>query len=133
MMVPELQPDELAVLQAEEAGPDPLIRVSLAEVEAPVRTQDLPRKGGATFQKSIGTTASRQLTSDHRRAAATVMSVGQNMLIAFSNAMAQDTSRMVLWPANVPFVMTHDGELWVASSTATTIVSVATELWATGE
>lgn len=133
MMVPELQPDELEVLQAEQDGPDPLIRVDVAAIGVPVRTQSLPRKSGATFNKTVGTTAVRLLAADHRRAVARVMSVGQNMYIAFSNAMSQDTSRMALWPANVEFPMTHDGELWVASATATTTVSVAAENWATGE
>lgn len=133
MAAPDLQPDELAVLQAEEVGPDPLIRVDLARADVPVRTQMLPRKAGATFQKTLDTSAKRLLKADHRRAQATVMSVGQNMLVAFSEAMAGDPSRMLLWPANVAFVMNHDGELWVASSTSTTVVSVAVESWATGE
>lgn len=132
-MTPELQPDELEVLQAEEVGPDPLIRVDVARIDVPVRVQDLPHKSGATFNKSVGTAAVRLLTSDHRRAVARVMSVGQNIYIGFSNAMSQDTSRMVLWPANSVFTMNHDGELWVAAATATTTVSVAVENWATGE
>lgn len=126
--VPELQPDELDVLQAE-TDDMPSVRVS---VDGPVRTQDLPRKAGATFTKTIGTTPIRLLTQDHRRAQVRLMSIGQSMLVAFSSAMAQDASRMALWPANVAFTMNNDSEVWVASATATTSISVITEMWATG-
>jgi hypothetical protein len=132
-MTPELQPDELEVLQAEQLGPAPMVRVDVGHVSVPVRVQDLPHKSGATFNKTVGTTPVRLLSSDHRRAVARVMSVGQNVYIGFSNAMSQDTSRMVLWPANSVFTMNHDGELWVAAATATTTVSVAVESWAAGE
>lgn len=132
-MVPDLQPDELDVLQAEESGAVPRIPVSIEGVTLPIRVQMLPRKAGATFSKTVGTTPTRLLTSDHRRAEARVMSVGQNMYVGYSNAMAQDFSRMVLWPANTTFLMQHDGELWVAAATAQTTISVAVEQWATGE
>jgi hypothetical protein len=131
--VPELQPDELEVLQAEETGPDPLIRVDLARAEVPVRTQMLPRKAGATLNRTIDTNGRQLLKSDHRRASVTVMSIGQNVYLGFSNASYQDLSTMLLWPANVPFVMQHDGELWVRSAATTTVVSLSIENWATGE
>lgn len=129
----ELQPDEQAVLQAEEVGPDPLIRIDLARAEVPVRVQALPRRSGATINKTVDMTGGQLLKADHRRASVTVMSIGQNIYIAFSNASYQDTSRMMLWPANVPYVMTHDGELWVRSAQTTTTVSLAVEGWAAGE
>lgn len=132
-MVPDLQPEELEVLQAEDPGVDPIIRVEIARVEVPVRTQDLPRKAGGTIQKTVGVTPVQLLNSDHRRASARVISVGQNMYLAYSGQTAQDVSRMALWPANVPFPMTVDSALWVASATSTTIISVITEMWATGE
>jgi hypothetical protein len=128
---PEFQPDLPVVLQIEgQYGTEPPVNV---KVVGPVRTQDMPLKSGATFTKVVGTTPIRLLFPDHRRAQATIISIGQNMLIAFSNASAQDPSRMALWPANVAF--THPGatELWVASATATTSVAVLTGLWATGE
>lgn len=133
MNVPDLQPDELDVLQAQEPDHQVTVPVSIASVDVPIRTQDLPRKAGATFNKTVGTTPVRLLTSDHRRSQTRVISVGQNMYVAFSNAMAQDLSRMALVPANTIFTMNHDGELWVASATTTTTVSVVTEQWAVGE
>lgn len=132
-MVPELQPEELEVLQAEDPGVEPIIRVEIARVEVPIRTQDLPRKAGGTIQKTVGIVPIQLLASDHRRASARVMSVGQNMYVAYSAQTAQDVSRMALWPANVPFPMSVDSALWVASTTATTVISVITEMWATGE
>lgn len=126
---PELQPDEIQVLQVEE--PDHVVTVPV-NVQGPVQTQDLPRKAGATFNKTIGTTPVRLLTADHRRAQARLMSIGQNVYIGFSYANAQEPRSMALWPANAAFTMNVDGELWAASFTGTTVVSVITEMWATG-
>jgi hypothetical protein len=127
----EFQPDLPEVLQIEGAyGTEPPVNV---KVVGPVRTQDMPLKSGATFTKTVSTTPIKLLFSDHRRARATIISVGQNMLVAFSSASSQDASRMALWPANVPFTHVGDTELWVASVTATSSISVLTGLWATGE
>lgn len=127
----EFQPDDFDVMQAEPDGREPAVKV---HVIGQVRVQDLPRKAGATFTRlAVTTTPMRLLAADHRRAAARIMSIGQNMLVALSAASAQDTSRMALWPANTVFLCEADTEVWVASATATTTISVVTELWATGE
>lgn len=130
---PDLEPDDLEAMQAETVGPEPTVRVDVASVETPVRTQALPRKAGATRTRTVGVTPIRLFTADHKRAQATVISIGQNMMIALSASMAQDPSTMALWPQNVPYVLTADTELWVASATATTSVSLIQELWAAGE
>jgi hypothetical protein len=128
---PEFQPDLVDVLQIEGAfGTEPPVNV---KVNGPVRTQELPSKAGATFTKVVTTAPIKLLFSDHRRSRATIISVGQNMLVAFSSAAAQDSSRMALWPANLPYTHLGGTELWVASATTTTAVSVLTSLWATGE
>lgn len=131
----DFQPDTEEVLQMEPEGKTPVVDVT---VRGPVRTQELPRRAGATFTRTVpamsGTVpALRVLAADHKRARAVIMSIGQNMLVAFSQASAQDASRMALWPANVPFPVTTATEVWVASSTATTSISVITELWAAGD
>jgi len=133
---PDLQPDDLEALQAE-PGPEPAVNVHIAGATGPVRIQELPRKSGATKTLTgVGVLPgglTRILAADHRRAIARVISVGQPMLFALTNAAAQDSSRMALWPAGVVLELTADTELWVASSTATTSISVMTEFWATGE
>jgi len=128
----ELQPGELEVLQAEPIT-DPPIRVKVTEIDAPIRTQSLPRKSGGTRTRTIGTTVGKVLSADHRRAQATVISIGQNMLFALNSASAQDPSTMALWPQNVPYVLTADTELYVASATGTTSISIITEFWAAGD
>lgn len=128
----DLQPDELEALQAEPAT-EPPVRVEVSKVEGPVRTQALPRKSGATRTRQVGTTPIKLLSGDHRRASAQIISIGNPMLIAFNMASQSDPTTMAVWPASVPYVLTADTELWVASSTATTNISVITEYWATGE
>jgi hypothetical protein len=129
---PELQPTAEEVLQIEPTIKEPPVTVA---VDGPVRTQDLPRKGGTTFTRTVGTTVGQTplLRADHRRASARLISVGQAMLVAFNAASAQDASRMALVPANTILVITATTDIWVISATATTAISVITELWATGD
>lgn len=130
----ELQPNDLEAIQSEVEGPEPAVRVELAKTSVPIRTQELPHKSGGTRTVSpVGVTAQRILTADHRRATVRLISIGQNMLVAFNMASAADPSRMALWPANVAFTYTADTEVWVASATGTTSISVITEFWANGE
>jgi hypothetical protein len=123
-----LQPDIDDVLQEE--TPEPAVAV---HVEGPVRTQILPRKAGSTFTKTVGTTPQRILRQDHRRAGAYLTSFGADLLLAFDSASAQEPSRMARWPALTPFPSEAITDIWVASESATSEVSIITELWATGE
>lgn len=129
----ELQPDDLEAMQVETEDPGPAARVQVVGMDGPVRTQALPRKAASTKTRTVGVAPVRMLAADHRRAVAQVVSIGQNMLFAFSQTGAQDPSAMALWPQNVPFTLTADTELWVASATGTTSISVVAEYWATGE
>lgn len=131
--VVDLQPDDLEVMQAEGDNGLAAVHVIVDEVRGAVRVQPLPRKAGGTRTRTgIPTTATLLLKADHRRASATIMSVGGAMLIAFSQASSQDPSMMAAWPANVPYMLTADTELWVAAQTGTIAVSIITESWATG-
>jgi hypothetical protein len=129
----DLQPSDLEAMQAE-STPEPPIHVQVAGIDGPVRTQALPRKSGGTRTRAaVGTTPVRILSADHRRASAKVVSIGQAMLFALTAAAKEDPSTMALWPASVPYELTADTELWVASATGTTSITVVTEFWATGE
>jgi hypothetical protein len=130
----ELQPDPDEVLQAEEpAGTEPTVNV---KVTTPVRTQALPRKGGATFTKPLvaltAGPALQVLRADHRRAQAILIGAAP-ILVAYGDASAQDPSTMALLPAGVLLPVSGTVDVWVAAATGTTTVSVLTELWATGE
>lgn len=135
---PDLQPELDEVYQVEpEMGREAPVGVA---VVGPVRTQALPLKAMATRTVPITTTPVKVLQADHRRASATLMAIGQNMLVAFNTASASDplavgatSSRMALWPQNVPFEITGDTEVWVASATGTATLTVITGMWATGE
>jgi hypothetical protein len=131
----DLQPSVDEVLQAEH--PDDVsqaVPVRVVGADVPVRTQDLPKKAGATRSQTVtATTWVRLLTADHRRAIARVISVGQNMLVAYNLASTQDDSRAALVPANTWLPSSAVTEIWVKSATGTTVVSYITEMWATGE
>jgi hypothetical protein len=126
----ELQPDELEALQAETPSAAP---AALVTIEGPVRVQDLPRKQAASVTRTIGTVAKKYLSADHRRASVKIMSIGQNVLIAFNLASAADPSTMAEWPAGTAYTLTADSDVWLAAKTSTTQVSIITEYWATGE
>lgn len=129
----DLQPDTGEVLQEE---PEYVMPVQGAvSVTGPVRTQALPRKGGATRTRVVGDTKAVQLlTADHRRAKVTLMSMDQEMLVAFSEASTADPSAMSVWPKGVPFPCEATVEVWAQSAVTaqTTRISVTTELWAEG-
>lgn len=129
-MTAELQPDELESMQAEPEVTEPAVHVI---VDGPIRNQPLPRKQAASRTRTLTTTVQKLLSADHRRASATVVSIGQAVLIAFNSASASDPSTCAVWPANLPFTLTADSELWAGSATGTTQLSIITEMWATGE
>lgn len=131
----DLQPTVDEVLQAEVVDDvNAPVPVRVVGADVPVRTQDLPRKGGATRTRTVdNVTWQRVLNADHRRAKATVVSIGQNILIALNSAGTQVDASASLWPQLEPFYLTAATELWVKAVTATTSVSVTTELWAMGE
>lgn len=130
---PDLQPDELEAMQAE-FGEEPVAKVEVTAIKSPVRTQDLPRKAGAPRTYAAVTTAGRRLLSaDHRRALVRIVSIGQNMYVATTQAGLSDDATRALWPQNTVLNWTADTELWVSSATATTSISVLPEFWATGE
>lgn len=129
-MSADLQPDELEALQAEETTTQPAV---IVKHEGPVRTQDLPRKSAGSRTRTVTTGMSKLLSADHRRAQARIIATGNPILIAFSNASAQDPSTCGIWPVGVAFTLTADSELWVGATTGTAVVSVFTEFWATGE
>lgn len=127
----DLQPDTAEVLQ-EEGDAAGTVPVCITEQKTPLRVQQLPRKGGATFTKSVGTTALQVLWPDHRRARAIIASTSA-LLIAYDTAAAQDPSTMAVWPANVPFEAGAITDVWVAVASGTAQVGVITEFWAEGK
>lgn len=137
MSDPDLQPGIDDVLQ-EEGGGGLSVPVCITDQKTPVRTQALPAKGGATFTKTITTTALQVLRADHRRRRATLICTTASgvFLYAFSRASAQDESSMSVWPANVPLEVdaTTDVFLRVPATPGTSVtVGVSTSLWAEGE
>lgn len=135
--MPELQPDTGEILQ-EEGDAGITVPVCITDQESPLRTQALPRKGGATSTKTLTTTPLRVLTADHRRARAQIIgaTVDLAFLVAFTETAAQDESTMSLWPSRVPFETTATTEVWLrvpATPGSTVTVGISTELWAEGQ
>lgn len=132
----DLQPDVGDVLQ-EETDAAVTVPVCITEQKSPLRTQSLPRKGGATFTKTLTTTPLQVLFADHRRARARIISTAaaNTFLVAFTQAAAQSESTMTLWPGTVPFETTATTDVWLALPSAGTpfAVGISTELWAEGE
>lgn len=130
----EPEPDIEDVLQVEDDGLT-AVPVCLTETRTPVRVSVLPRVGGATRTRTIGTTAPgvRVLTADPRRARAVLMCIDQAMYVAYSKAAAEDLSTMAVWPAGTPLTIEAVTEVWVIADTAAAAVSIITEVWADGD
>lgn len=133
-MSAELQPDTAEVLQEEPAHYQ-AIPVCVEDVKAPVRVQLLPQKGGSTRTRTVSDVKATQvLEANPRRGSAVLMSMDQEMLVAFSQASCQDPSTMSVWPKAVPFPVPATVDVYVQCATAaqTTRVSITTSLWAEG-
>lgn len=132
-MASDLQPDVGEVLQEE---PEYVMSVQgKVAVQGPVRTQELPRKAGATKTRTVTDTAYVQmLDSDPRRGFVMVMSMDAAFYFGFTEASMQATSAMSVWPKNVPLPLPLSAELWVQSAETgvSTRISVTTGLWAAG-
>lgn len=134
-MTTDLQPGEAEVLQEQiGAGPEPALHVSVDAISSPVRTQELPRVGGATFtwQQVSTTHAHHLLHANPRQAKATLIS-DQPFLFTLAKATAGEPTRMALWPASVPYVCTARTDIYVMASAATANIGVVTENWAAGD
>lgn len=107
------------------------IKAIVTNVEGPVQVQLLPSvSAGSRSWAEIGTTeAQRVANQDPRRRSCTVMSVGENIYVG-STKIEAESGYGVLWPENVPLILTHQDAVYVRSATATTIVSVVVENWA---
>jgi len=132
--VSDLQPDTGEVLQ-EEQEKYTAIPVCVEDVKGQVRVQVLPLKGGSTRTRvATDTKAIQVLEANPRRGRATLMSMDQEMYVAFSQASVQDSATMTVWPKGVPFPVTASVDVYVQCAVAsqTTRVSITTELWAEG-
>jgi hypothetical protein len=137
MAEPNLQPDVPDVLQ-EEAEETVTVPVCLVDAKAPVRVQQLPRKGGATMTRTVTTTPWPVLRADHRRGRAILLgnTPDTSFLVAFTEAAAQAEATMALWPSGVPLEIEATTDVWLAVPAdpgTSVVVSVLTYLWAEGE
>lgn len=131
-MESELQPDVAEVLQEE---PYTMPVTGSVSVAGPVRTQELPRKAGATKTRTVSDTSYVQLLdNDPRRGFVTMISMDAEMAFGFTEASMQAGQSMTQWPKGVPLTLPVATELWVICNEAgkSTRVSVATGLWAAG-
>lgn len=129
----DLQPDIDEVLQTEpDEDEKPYIPpLCVKEVQAPVRVQVLPRKGGGTLTKQLSTTLVQVLTADHRRGRTLLVSDAP-FLVAFSEASGQADGAMAAWPANVVLELSTTAEVWARVAADTAALSVLIEPWAMG-
>ncbi|MEH0582543.1 hypothetical protein QBA54_50805 [Streptomyces sp. B21-108] len=129
----DLQPDTAEVLQEE---PEYVMAVQgCVSVAGPVRTMELPSKGGGTRTRTATDTKAVQLLqADKRRKSAVLMSLDQEMYVGFSQAAMQDTVSMAAWPKAVPFYVPAAVDVYVqcAASGQSTRVSAISYLWAEG-
>lgn len=129
MSEPTLEPDVDDVLQAEPTN-EPAVKV---KVEGPVRTQPLPRKGGATFTKTVSQTVPVQLLrADPRRRIAT-LSAADDFYVSFTESGIQAPATCYRNWGHTNIIVEAVTDVWVLAASATIQISVLTELWAMGD
>ena len=116
----ELTQDEL---------PAPALPSVPVVVQGPTRVQQLPRVSGGSKTVSVGTTPVRVLGADPRRAEVQLYSWDNDLAYGESQGEAASVYA-ARWPKGVTKTIRHTGELWLASATATTSVTLDVENWA---
>lgn len=100
------------------------------EVVNVIRTEEMPSRTGGVFTYAVGTGGIRLIGADPRRKAFTVISYDQTFYIGKTQAAVDSPGpASAQWPAQVPLPMPSAEEWWVASSTASTDISVIVEVW----
>lgn len=132
----ERQPTEHEVLQEEPIPALETVPVQVVSIDAPVRTQALPRKTCTTQTRTLtaGAVARRLLTADPYRGQATLIA-DHAVYVSAHETGADDDGTSAWWPANVPLVITAVTELWAraASDQDASVVGILVERWATGD
>lgn len=130
----DLQPDLDEVLQAQ--GDDsPAVNVVVSDIKSPVRTQELPRRGGATRTYTMTSTSQprRVASNNPRRASITLVCYGGDMYVSYGQQGSQDPTTMARWPESVPLMLTSTQSVFVQALTGTITLSTIIEMWATEE
>jgi hypothetical protein len=122
------------VLQRENEYPLTTVDVCIADVKTPIRVQVLPLKDGGTRTRNIDALTPIQVArADHYRAKLMLVSFDNDFYFALNAQSAQDVSRMSRWPKGVPLTLDTVTPVWVIAMTATTDLSITSQLWATSE
>ncbi len=128
------QPDEAEILQLEPDAPLTTIPVCIADSKTAIRVQILPLQDGGTRTRNIDALGPIQVArADHFRAKLILVSFDQDFYFALNGQSAQDPSRMSRWPMKVPLYLDTVTPVWVQAMTATTDLSITTQLWATSD
>ena len=101
------------------------------EITTPVRTQELPSKLSGLGTKTLTTTPQVILRKDPRRKRATIISFDQDFRLGVTKAQADPTSGTGAdWPQDVPLPIDTSEEIWAASLTSTSKLTIIQEAWA---
>lgn len=129
----DLQPELDEVLQAQ--GDDSAVSVTVTDIKSPVRTQELPRRGGATrsYTLAAGAVPRRVAANNPRRASIILIAYGGDVYVSYGQQGSQDTMTQARWPAGVPLMLTSTQSVFVTPVTVAITLSTITEMWATEE
>lgn len=127
----DLTPDPSEIVQEEEAY-DPVKPIGVT-VCGPVQVRELPAAAypGYRTEPAVDAVVGRRaLTTEPRRKYATITALTQDIWISTSQAgVLAGAGGAMRWPAVVPYVVGHLHEVWIASVTSTTDVSIETVNW----
>lgn len=117
-----------AVITQDQVPPPPIMTVPVV-VQGPTTVQQLPRVSGGSRTVVVGTTPVRVQTADPRRAEVSVYAWDNDWTYGESQAEATGVYA-AKWPKGLNKSIKHTGELWVASTTGTTALTVDVDNWA---
>jgi hypothetical protein len=120
----DVQPDMAEVLQEPLAAAAILVRQ-----DAPVTTHELPTRSGGMRSETLTTSAESIAGHDRRRKRLVVISKDQALYLGTTRREVDSASAFYL-PAGVTLEINHSDQVFAASATTTTLVSVLVENWA---
>lgn len=121
-------PDPTSVRDVQQLDePESLTEIPVC-IDDPVDVHILPSRIGATHNYLVDTTVQPLLGEDLRRRRVVIISVDNNIYVGDRESVENKSA--CIWPKAVPLVMEHCQEIYVATDTGTSTVSLISENWA---
>lgn len=111
----------IAQIEQEQLAPQAVLVIH----NGPITTHELPARAGAAFSQICSTTSTQVIGKDLKRKRAILLSTDNPFYYSSREISQVNSASAALWPINVPLVLQHGDEVWVACATASMVSTIA--------